>query len=64
MNLKKSFLKHCEKNQFEVNKNQLDIIENLHNFYKENFNQPYLIKFFKKNNKKFEIGRASCRERV
>ena len=53
MNLKKSFLKHCEKNQFEVNKNQLDIIENLHNFYKENFNQPYLIKFFKKNNKKF-----------
>ena len=53
MNLKKSFLNHCEKNQFEVNRNQLDIIENLHNFYKENFNQPYLIKFFKKNNKKF-----------
>ena len=53
MNLKKSFLKHCEKNQFEVNKNQLDIIENLHNFYKENFNQSYLIKFFKKDNKKF-----------
>ena len=53
MSLKKSFLKHCEKNQFEVNKNQLDIIEHLHNFYKENFNQSYLIKFFKKNNKKF-----------
>jgi len=53
MNLEKSFLKHCEKNQFEVNKNQLDIIENLHNFYKENFNQSYLIKFFKKDNKKF-----------
>ena len=53
MNLKKSFLKHCEKNQFEVNKNQLDIIKNLHNFYKENFNQSYLIKFFKKDNKKF-----------
>ena len=53
MNLKKSFLKHCEKNQFEVNKNQLDIIEHLHNFYKENFNQSYLIKFFKKNNRKF-----------
>ena len=53
MNLEKSFLKHCEKNQFEVNKNQLDIIKNLHNFYKENFNQSYLIKFFKKDNKKF-----------
>ena len=53
MNLKKSFFKHCEKNQFEVNKNQLDIIENLHNFYRENFNQSYLIKFFKKKNRKF-----------
>ena len=53
MNLKKSFLKHCEKNQFEVNKNQLDIVENLHNFYRENFNQLYLITLFKKKNRKF-----------
>ena len=53
MNLKKSFLKHCEKNQFEVNKNQLDIVKNLHNFYRENFNQLYLITLFKKKNRKF-----------
>ena len=53
MNLIKSFIKHCESNQFEVNKNQLDIIEDLQNFYKENFKQSYLIKFFKKKNRKF-----------
>ena len=53
MNLKKSFLIYCEKNQFEVNQNQLVIIDNLQNFYKENFKQSYLMRFFKKENKKF-----------
>jgi predicted ATPase len=53
MNLVKLFIKHCENNQFEVNKNQLDIINDLKNFYKENFKQSYLIKFFKKKNRKF-----------
>ncbi len=53
MNLVKLFINHCENNQFEVNKNQLDIIEDLQNFYKENFKQSYLIKFFKKKNRKF-----------
>jgi len=53
MNLKKSFLIYCEKNQFEVNQNQLVIIDNLQNFYKENFKQSYLMRFFKKKNKKF-----------
>ena len=48
MNLKKSFLIYCEKNKFEVNQNQLVIIDNLQNFYKENFKQSYLMRFFKK----------------
>ncbi len=52
MKLKKLFLKYCEDNQFEINKNQLIIIENLENFYKDNFNQYLLNKlFFKKKNK-------------
>tara|TARA_Y100000589_G_C26745844_1_gene463667 strand:+ start:220 stop:441 length:222 start_codon:yes stop_codon:yes gene_type:complete len=52
MNLKKSFLAHCKENRFEVNKNQLDIIEDLTIYYKENFDQNFLKKFFKKNNYK------------
>ena len=37
MNLNKLFLNHCENNQYEINKNQLDIINNLKNYYKDNF---------------------------
>ena len=37
MNLKKPFLKYCEENQFEKNKDQLDIIDNLNRYYLENF---------------------------
>ena len=50
MNLKKLFLDHCEVNQYEINKDQLDIIKNLKNFYSSNFNQTILNKYFKKNN--------------
>ena len=53
MSLIKSFIKYCESNRFEVNKNQLDIIEDLQNFYKENFKQFNIIKFFKKKDRKF-----------
>ena len=53
MNLKKSFLKHCENNQYEINKNQLSLINNLKNYYEENFNQSFLKKFFKSDDKKF-----------
>ena len=50
MNLKKSFLEYCELKQFEINQNQLNIIENLKNFYKENFKISYFIKLFRKKN--------------
>ena len=52
MNLKKLFLVHCEKNKYEINKNQLDIINNLKGYYKNNFKQTFLDKIFKKKNHK------------
>ena len=52
MNLKKLFLVHCEKNKYEINKNQLDIINNLKDYYKDNFRQTFLDKIFKKKNHK------------
>ena len=51
MNFKKLFLKHCENNQFEINSNQLDIINDLGKYYSNNFNQSFLNKIFKKNTK-------------
>ena len=37
MNLKKLFLDYCDVNQYEINQDQLDIIENLKKFYLINF---------------------------
>ena len=52
MNLKKLFLEYCDDNQFEINQSQLNIINNLNNFYKENFKQTFFKKFLKtKDNK-------------
>ena len=53
MNLKKLFIKHCEKNRFEINKSQLSIIDNLVNFYKENFRYFNFFNIFNKKNQKF-----------
>ena len=50
MNLKKVFLKHCEDNVYEINQRQLSIIDNLLDYYKDNFDQSLLNKIFKKNN--------------
>ena len=51
MNLKKSFLKYCEDKQYEINQNQIGIIDSLEDYYKNNFNQSLINKIFKKNNK-------------
>jgi cell division protein ZapE len=51
MNLKKSFLKFCEKKHLETNKNQFDIIENLQNYYIQNFKESFFKKILKKKNK-------------
>ncbi len=52
MNLNKSFLVYCKKNNFEINQNQVNIIDSLKNYYKDNFNQSFLNKIFKKKNAK------------
>ena len=48
MNLKKIFIKHCQEKAYEINQNQLSIIDELKNFYTENFNQNLITKIFKK----------------
>tara|TARA_B110001452_G_scaffold64015_1_gene50779 strand:- start:1963 stop:3009 length:1047 start_codon:yes stop_codon:yes gene_type:complete len=48
MNLKRLFLKHCEENQYEINKEQIDIINDLKDYYRNNFNQSFLNKILKK----------------
>ena len=50
MKLNNFFLEHCKNNKFEINKNQLDVIDNLENYYTENFQQTFLKKIFKRNN--------------
>ena len=52
MNLNKLFLNHCENNQYEINKNQIDTIDKLKDYYSSNFNQNFLKKFFKKDKSK------------
>ena len=52
MNLNKLFLNHCEDKQYEINQNQIDIIDELKDFYSSNFNQNFLKKFFKKEKSK------------
>ena len=48
MNLKKLFVDHCKKNNLEINSNQLDLIEELNQFYNLNFNKSFLKKIFSK----------------
>jgi len=49
MNLKKLFLNHCEVEKYEINQNQLDLINYLENYYKTNFKQTFLNKIFRKD---------------
>ena len=48
MNLKKLFINHCEDNQYEINQNQLDIINYLKIYFTENFEPSFFTKFLKK----------------
>lgn len=51
MKLNKFFLEHCKANKFEINKNQLEVIENLENFYKENYSSELFGKLFNRTKK-------------
>jgi predicted ATPase len=53
MNLNKLFLEHCANNQYEINNNQLNIVENLNSYYKLNFKQSIFEKFFKNKDIKY-----------
>ena len=52
MNLNKLFQDYCKKNNLEINPNQLDLIDELHSFYNQNFNKSLLKKIFAKQNSK------------
>ena len=52
MNLKKLFLNFCKKNNLEINSNQLNLINELNNFYNLNFNKSFLKKIFSKESSK------------
>ena len=52
MNLKKFFKNYCEDNQYEINHNQLAVIDHLKKYYSNNFNKSFFdIIFIKKQNK-------------
>ena len=52
MSLNKFFLEYCKNKNFEINQGQFDLIDNLENYYQDNFNQSLLKKIFKKKNVK------------
>ena len=51
MKLNKLFLEHCKINKFEINKNQLEIIDNLEKFYNENYSSKFFSKLFNNTKK-------------
>ena len=51
MKLNNLFLEHCKLKKFEINNNQLEIINNLQSFYKENSSSKIFGKLFNKNKK-------------
>ena len=54
MNLKKSYLKHCEDKDLEINENQIKIVQKLNEYYNHNFKQSFFKKIF--NDKKNKLG--------
>ncbi len=52
MNLNKFFLKYCEDKNYEINQNQLVIIDDLKKYYTENFKQNFITKIFRKKDTK------------
>ena len=54
-NLNSLFIDYCQKNNFEVNQNQIDVISIFHEFYKDNLDQSFFNFFFKKNKKNLGI---------
>ena len=49
MNFKDLFLEHCKKNKFNINQNQIKVIEQLESYHNNNFKNSLLKKILKKN---------------
>ena len=52
MNLKKFFLKHCDDHQYEINQNQLDVINYLEIYCTESFTDSFFTNYFKRKKNK------------
>ncbi len=52
LNLEKKFESHCNTKNLELNPNQLILVKQLDNFYKENFKTSLLNFFSKESSKK------------
>ena len=52
MNLKKLFLEYCLEKKFEINQDQIGVINNLKDYYIQNFKQSFFKKIFKKKENK------------
>ena len=52
MNLRENFLSYCETKEFEINDRQLNIIDDLKKFYRENFKKNFLTSIFNKKETK------------
>ena len=52
MNLKQLFLIYCNNKKLEINKNQVDIIESLNEFYNVNFDNYFLSNLLSKKKNK------------
>ena len=50
MNLKKLFLNHCKKKEFEINDNQIRTIESITKFYQDNFKSNFFLNLFSQKN--------------
>ena len=51
LNLEEKFKTHCNTQNLELNPNQIDLVKQLDNFYKENF-KSVLLNFFSKQSSK------------
>jgi len=49
MNFKDLFLEHCKKNKFNINQNQIKVVEQLESYHNKNLKNSLLKKIFKKN---------------
>ena len=52
LNLEEKFKTHCKTENLELNPNQITLVKQLDNFYKENFKTSLLNFFFKQSSKK------------